>query len=39
MIDGFDDTLIVEVNDIDLLVDYIGVEEGDLPGSPADVVP
>ena len=39
MIDGFDDALIVEVNDVDLLVDHIGVEEGDLSGPPADVVP
>ena len=39
VIDGFDDPLIVEVNDIDLLVDYIGVKEGKLASSPTDVVP
>jgi len=39
VIDGSNDALIVEVNNIDLLVEYIRVEEGDLSGAPADVVP
>jgi len=31
--------LVVEVDNINLLVDYIGIEEGELPGPSADVVP
>ena len=33
------DPLVVEGDDVDLLVEHIGIEKGKLPGSPADVVP
>ena len=39
LVDRGDDILLVEVDDENLLVDDVGVEEGDLLGAPADVIP
>jgi len=39
VIDGLDDTLVVEVHEIDLLVDHTGIKERELLGSSTYVVP
>jgi len=39
VIDGFNDVLVIEVDDIHLLVNYIGIKKCELLGSPAYVVP
>src|SRR5262249_14216354 len=39
VVDGFDNALIVKADDVDLLIKHVGVEEGELPSPPADIVP
>ena len=39
MIHGPDDALVIEVDDIDLLIQHIGLEKSGLGGSPAYVIP
>jgi hypothetical protein len=39
MVHSLDDVVVVEVDNIDLLVDHLRIEERELAGAPADVIP